>query len=195
VNRLTRAATLVIASAALSTALPAQQRQVDARVPGSAAAPVRDVRAEARAWYGELQQISARLQAAHARAMRDGRLKGAQDSLERDLRRAMDRADPELVRLADRARALEAEQETARRARDGERFATAAAELNQIRQRFVNAQALAMRDPAISGRMRSYEQRLHAALVQVEPGLDRLLARSRQLQGFLARVMRPSPQD
>jgi hypothetical protein len=182
---------LVIATAALPAALAAQQRQVDARVPtGRAApAPARDLGAEARSWYGELQQISARLQAAHARAMRDGRLKAAQDSLERDLRRAMDRADPELGRLADRARMLEAQQEAARRDRDRDGFATATAELNQIRQRFLNAQALAMREPVMAGRMRAYEQRLHTALVQVEPALDQLLARSRQLQGALARVV------
>ena len=188
---------LVLATAALPPALAAQQRQVDARVPNRAAAPApaRDLRAEARAWYGELQQISARLQAAHARAMRDGRLKGAQDTLERDMRLAMERADPELVRLADRAKMLEAEQETARRDRDGRRFQAATAELNQIRRRFVNAQSVALREPALAARMQRYEQRLHTALVQVEPSLDALLARSRQLQGLLARVINPSSDD
>src|SRR5688572_14784645 len=74
-NRLTRAA-LPAPLLALPATLGAQARTPAARpaTPTSAAA------ANARTWLNELQRISARLQAAHNRAMQDDALRTAQET-------------------------------------------------------------------------------------------------------------------
>lgn len=200
-NHTTRAGVLALSALLLAASgLEAQQRQVGARVPSAApargataAAPSRE---EVRAWYGELQQIGARLQSAHERAMAgDARLRTTQQTLFADIKTGMERTDPSLAQLAGRAQALEAEARRARQAGNRERLRTLAAEASQIQGRFLAAQNRVMAQPAIAQRMRAYETQLHQKMLQAEPQLDQLLARSRDLQARLARVARARQQQ
>lgn len=193
----TRSCALALAALALPAAVHAQQRTVDARVPASAArAPAAASRDAARAWYGELQQIGTRLQAAHERALaNDARLRSTQQALYNDIKRLMEDADPGLAPLASRVQAIEAEARRAREAGNRDRLRTLATEASQIQGRFLAVQSRVMSQTAIATRMRSYETQLHQRMLEAEPQLDRLLARSRELQTNLAQAARARQQQ
>ena len=82
--------------------------QAQAARPASAraAAPAASAEANARAWQAELMQIQSRLQAAHNRVMQDAQLRGRQEALMRDVKAAMQRADPGLDALAQRVQTM-----------------------------------------------------------------------------------------
>lgn len=194
-NHVTRAcAAAALAALVLPAVLPAQQRQVGTRVPAAAgraapaAAPTREA---VRAWYGELQQIGVRVQAAHERALRnDPRLRTTQQTLFADMKREMERADPGLAQLAGRVQAIEADARRAQQAGDRERIRTLATEASQIQGRFLSVQSRVMSQPAMAQRLRSYETQLRQGMMVAEPQLDQLLTRSRDLQARLARAAR-----
>jgi predicted membrane-bound mannosyltransferase len=164
--------------AALAAQTP---RPVNAR----AAAPQSAAAASARGWITELQQIQSRLQAAHNRVMQDPQVREAQESLFRDVKTAMQRADPGLDALARRVESMQAEAAAAVQRGDRARVQQLNAELVPIQQRFMRAQQTVMRQPGIAQRSTALEQRMHARMLQVEPETDRLLARGRELQGRL----------
>lgn len=182
INRVQRAGVLAVALLALPAMLPAQARPATARP--AAASP-----AEVRGWTSELRLIGERLQAAHTRAMQDPELRAAGEALARDIKTAMERADPELDRLATRARGMQEEMRAAEQRGDRTRLTTLMRELDGIQERFVRAQEAAMRSGDLLERNRRYEARLRARLVQIEPETDRLLERSRDLQSRIQRAM------
>jgi hypothetical protein len=137
---------------------------------------------------GELQQIQARLQAAHNRVMQDAQLRGAQESLMQDVKAAMQRADPGLDALVGQVERMRNLAARAAQRNDRAQLQQLNAELVPIQQRFMAAQQQAMQQPAIRQRAAALEQRLHARMLQVEPETDRLLARGRELQGRLLQV-------
>jgi len=149
------------------------------------ATPQTSATANARAWMAELQQIQGRLQAAHNRVMQDAQLRGEQEALFRDVKAALQRADPGLDALARRVESMQAEAADAVQRGDRARVQQLNAELVPIQQRFMRAQQAVMRQPAIAQRSAALEQRLHARMLQMEPETDRLLARGRELQGRL----------
>lgn len=178
--RLTRAA--VAAALTLPAALHSQRAHpVDARatVPGVA------TESTARAWLAELQQIQARLQAAHNRVMQDGQIRGQQDAFMRDVKAAMLRADPGLDALATRVEAMQGQAVTAQQHGDRQQLQRLNTDLVGIQQRFLRAQQTVMRQPGLSQRALQLEQTLHTRMLQVEPATDRLLARGKALQGLL----------
>jgi hypothetical protein len=176
-----RATLVVMAGLALPQALGAQQTHaITARVPGSdAAAPSRE---EARAAMAELQSITARLQTAHNRAMEDAGMRGTQQALARDIKAAMELADPELPELADRVRRMEEEARGAQERGDVGRVQTLTREFALIRQRFMRAQTQALQTPDLAQRARAFDEQLHRRMLAAEPQTDQLLARSRELQ-------------
>jgi hypothetical protein len=179
--RLTRAAALA-AALTVPAALHAQRaRPVDAR----ATLPATSVESNARAWYAELQQIQARLQAAHNRMMQDPQIRGQQDALMRDVRAAMLRVDPGLEALAARVDGMRAQAETAQQRGDRQQLQRLNTELITIQQRFIRAQQAVMRQPALAQRAQQLEETLHTRMLQLEPETDRLLARGKLLQGRL----------
>lgn len=194
VIRMMRAGAAAAAVLVLPAVLQAQQRTVDVRVPGSVRAPSAATgsatRAEARAWYDELQRIGGRLQAVHARALEDAQLREAQESLFAEIKERMERVDPGLAGLVDRAQAIEAEARRAREAGDRTRLRALATEASQIQGRFLAARGRVMAQPEIAARIRAHEAQLHRRMLQVEPELDQLLARSRELQARLVRAVR-----
>jgi hypothetical protein len=130
----------------------------------------------------ELQSITARLQAAHNRAMQDVTMRNTQLALARDLKAAMEQLDPELPSLAERVRRMEEEARAAQERGDVSRVQTLTREFAQIRQRFMRAQTQAMRSPELAQRARAFDDQLHRRMIAAEPMTDQLLARSRELQ-------------
>jgi hypothetical protein len=186
-HRFSRAA--LAAALMVPAALGAQAgRPVNAR----ATAPSASAAANAQAWMAELQQIQARLQAAHNRVMEDAQLRNAQEALFHDVKVAMQRSDPGLDALARRVESMQAEAAAAVQRGDQARLQQLNADLVPIQQRFMRAQQQVMQQPAIQQRAAALEQRLHARMLQVEPETDRLLARGRELQTRLMRVSQPS---
>ena len=180
--RLTRAAAFA-AALTFPAALHSQRaRTVDARatLPGGAV-----TESSARAAYAELMQIQARLQAAHNRVMQDPQVRGQQDAFMRDVKAAMLRADPGLDALATRVEGMRGQAETAQRRGDRAQLQRLNTDLIAIQQRFLRAQQLVMRQPALAQRAQQLEQTLHTRMLQVEPETDRLLARGKLLQGRL----------
>jgi len=188
-NLFSRAATLAVTALAVPAALIAQARPTTVRpsTPSATAA------AEARTWVNELQRISARLQAAHNRAMQDVQLRTAYESMSRDVKAAMQRHDPGLDPLATRVRAIQVEGADAQQRGDRTKLRQLNAELSQIQARFMAAQQAVMRQPAIAQRARTLEELLHTRMLQVEPETDRLMERGKELQARLARTARPAP--
>ena len=140
-NRISRAAALAVTFLAVPAALAAQQRQMSARP----ASPSAAAEANARTWFNELQRISARLQAAHNRAMQDAQLRTAQEAFMRDVKAAMQRQDPGLDALAARVRQIQAEGAAAQQRGDRARLRELNRELSQIQARFLAAQQAVMR--------------------------------------------------
>jgi hypothetical protein len=136
-------------------------------------------------WYGELQRIAAHLQWVHDRALHDPVLRETRDALVHAVKEAMDRADPELAGLAERAERLPAEHEVASRRGDAARAQALHREMARIQVRFMNVEARVMRDPAIVRLARSYEQLLRERMLTIEPFTEALLERSGQLQRLL----------
>ena len=192
--RLTRAAAMA-AALTLPAALQAQgARPVDARatIPGALA------ETSARAMFVELQQIQARLQAAHNRVMQDAGVRGQQEAFMRDVKAAMLRVDPGLDALATRVEGMRGQAEAAQRGGDRQTLQRLNGELVTIQQRFARAQQQVMRQPAMTHRAQQLEQTLHARMLQVEPETDRLLARGRALQARLVAMqqsMQGRPQN
>lgn len=174
-----RAGLVVLAAMALPGHAAAQTRAVTARAPGTAEAPSRE---EARSSLTELQGITARLQAAHNRAMEDAALRTAQQALARDVKAAMERLDPELPALADRVRRMEEEARAAQERGDAPRVQALTRDFAQIRQRFMRAQTQALQQPELAERARAFDELLHRRMLAAEPLTDQLLARSRELQ-------------
>jgi hypothetical protein len=171
-------------------ALPAagQVRPMSADAPPAAARSVvpRGGTAESViTWYGELQRIAAHLQWVHDRALQDPALQDARATLMHAVQAAMDRADPELARLAARAARLPVEHEDASRRGDGARAQALHREMAQIQARFMNVEAAVLRTPEIRRRSRAYEQLLRERMLAIEPGVDALLERSAALQRLL----------
>lgn len=182
-----RTSALLVGALLFPAALVAQQRAVGARVP-AARSDALISRNEVRAWYAELEQIAARLQAVHARALRDAKLRAAQDSLSAMVQRGMERADPELPDFAARVRAMDGEARQARAEGDEGHLLDLMREADRIQARFFAARQQVIQQPQLARQIRSYERRLHGALVAVEPQLDQLLARSTELQARIQRA-------
>jgi chromosome segregation ATPase len=191
-NRFTRAAAMAAAALALPAALAAQAPRPMAARP---ATPSANASAEARTWLNELQRISARLQAAHNRAMEDQRLRTAQEAFMRDVKASMQRVDPGLDVLATRVRTIQSEGAAAQQRGDRARLRTLNQELSQIQARFMTAQQNVMRQPAMAQRARQLEEQLHARMVQVEPETDRLIERGKDLQARLSRAQQAARQQ
>ena len=142
--RLTRAAAVAVALT-FPAALHSQRvRAVDAR----ATLPASPMETSARAWYTELQQIQARLQAAHNRVMQDGQVRGQQEAFMRDVKAAMLRVDPGLDALASRVEAMQGQAATAQQRGDRQQLQRLNTDLVAIQQRFIRAQQAVMRQPA-----------------------------------------------
>ncbi|HEX8242317.1 MAG TPA: hypothetical protein VF541_02430 [Longimicrobium sp.] len=180
-HRFSRAAALAAALMVPASLAAQAGRAVAAR----AAAPGAVSEATARQWMGELQQIQARLQAAHNRVLQDAQLRTQQEALMADVKTAMQRVDPGLDAMAARVQSMQTEAAAAMQRGDRVRLQQLNAQLVPIQQRFIRAQQQVMQQPAIRQRAAALEQRLHARMLQVEPETDRLLARGRELQGRL----------
>ena len=139
--RFTRAAAV---AAALTLPAALQAQSVRGRT------PVAVSEASARAWYTELQQIQARLQAAHNRVMQDAQVRGQQDAFMRDVKAALLRADPGLEGLTARVETMQNQALAAQRRGDVAQLRQLNFEMVSIQQRFMRAQQQVMQQPALA---------------------------------------------
>ncbi|HEX2080250.1 MAG TPA: hypothetical protein VHG08_21285 [Longimicrobium sp.] len=188
------------ALAAAVTTLPltavaqVQQRPTATEVPGtrSMAPPRAGARENVINWYGELQSISRHLQRVHDNALRrDPALRQARERFVQAMQRAMDAADPDLPRLAERAERMPAEMEAARRRGDVDRMQALERESAQIQARFMRVRAAVLNQPDIARQAHAYEEMLRRRMVQLEPLTESLLARSAELQRLLQSALGP----
>jgi hypothetical protein len=178
-----------LAAALTVFALPADAAAQRPRAAATRTAAAAPTATQVRTWYAELQQIGSRLQAAHARALQDPRLHAQADSLANDVRTAMEQADPGLRQLAMRAQGLENEARQAQATGNQARLRALMAEGDEIQSRVVAVRNHVLLQPLMAHRVKAFEGRLHARMVAVEPQLDRMMARSQDLQIRLARAM------
>lgn len=186
-------ASLAALAVAATPAEPAAQQRPSARPAAARTAPAASQR-EMQAWYAELQQVGARLQAASARALQDPRLRAAQEGLARELKAGALRADPGLAGLESRARAMEQEFRRAQQAGDQAAAMRLAEEARRIEIRVMNAQKRVMADPAFANRARAFETELMKEMAEVEPQTPQLLQRAQLLQGRLQTALRQQSQ-
>lgn len=185
-----RASALAVCITLAPLAAAAQVRPMTAEVPetrsleprAGASAPVIN-------WYGELQSLSGHLQRVHDRALQDPALRQARDRLMAAVQHAMDAADPELPRLAQRVSQIQEEMGQAQRGGDASRFQALEQERARIQARFIRVRSTVLRQPEIARQSRQYEEALRARMIQIEPLTDNLLARSRELQRLLQEAL------
>lgn len=162
---------------------------VEAQQRTSATAPtLTAAQREMQGWYRELQEIGTRLQAAQVRAMQDPALRSMQESLAKEFKAAMLKADPTLAGLEERARALEAQARRAQQARDEAAMNRLAEQARQIELRLMNAQKEVMQDPAFVRRAQAFEEALQKRMLEVEPQTPALVQRGKELQARLMRA-------
>jgi hypothetical protein len=183
---LRRAAALAAVVSILPLAAAAQAKPMSTTVPGTRSMAPRDAARESVInWYGELQGISTHLQRVHDQALRDPALARERDQLMAAVQRAMDAADPELPRLAQRVQRMPAEVAAARQRGETERLPALERELAQIQARFMRVRADVLRQPEIARQGHAYEERLRRRMIQIEPLTENLLSRSDQLQQLI----------
>jgi hypothetical protein len=181
-----RASALAVFIALVPLAAAAQVRPMATEAPAMRKlAPAPGARESVINWYGELQSISAHMQRVHDRALSDPALRGSRDRLMRLIQDAMDRADPELPRLFTRMGVIQGEMDAARSRNDGARFQALEMEQAQIQARFMRVRSTVLRQADIARQARAYEEQLRQRMIQIEPLMENLLARSTTLQRLL----------
>lgn len=181
-----RASALAVCIMLAPVAAAAQVRPMATEVPATRSMAPRPGASESVInWYGELQSLSAHLQRVHDQALRDAALRRTRDQLMVLVQTAMDAADPELPRLAQRVGQLQGEMESARQGGDLPRFQALEQERARIQARFMRVRASVLRQPEIARQTREYEDTLRARMIQIDPLTENLLTRSRELQRLL----------
>lgn len=129
-----------------------------------------------------VEQIQARLQAIQARALQEPALKAAQDSIGTEMTATMERVDPTFRAQAARAESLKAEVAAAQEAKDNAKLNQLAAEANQLQQGFAATRQRAMQDPQMAARIKAFQERIVARMVELDPETQTLLTRLQELR-------------
>lgn len=162
---------------ALPHSLAAQQRS-----PAEARAAAADVQA----WFGELEELHARLEAIQARALADPQIDAAQEELGNVIKSAIDRVDPAVTRGLARMAAMEVEATAARQRGDDARLQELGAEAERIQRAFLAAQERVLQQPEVAAQVSAFQQRLQRKMLELDPAAERILARFRELETRLA---------
>ena len=144
---------------------------------------------QAQGWIMELQGIQMQLRPSIERAMQDPKIQAAQRTLGSEIQAALAKADPGLVALQPRMKAMEAEAAKAEQAGDRAKLQKLMQEAAPIQQRLARAQQVVFSQPAVVSKMTAFENQLQAKLVQIDPKNGPLIQRSKQLQAQLQRAM------
>jgi len=131
----------------------------------------------------EAQQIQSRLQEIQARALQDPALVAAQDSIGTELVATMERVDPSYKAQAERAETLKSEVAAAQEAKDNAKLNQLAAEATQLQQGLAAARERAMQDPQMAARIKAFQERIVAKMVEVDPETQTLLGRLQEMNG------------
>jgi len=134
---------------------------------------------------GEMQAIYGQLQPIQQQALAEPEFQERQQELNEDVMRAMHDADPEMETTMQRAEGLEQEAMAAQAEGDQERLQALSTEAQQIQRRMQQAQAAALEDDALSGRIEDFERDIRARMVEIDPEAEALMARADEIEAQL----------
>lgn len=137
----------------------------------------------------ELQSIQAELESIRQQAMQSPALQAERDSLASQLETEMEELDPETAQMRERQQEIVTEAEAARAAGEEETVQELAVENREIQASLQETQQAAMEAPAMSAALDSFRQGMIAAMNDVDPRTDSLVARARAIVAFLQERM------
>jgi len=138
----------------------------------------------------EIQQLHGQLEEIQKKALADPALSQAQQDLGTKIREAMEAIDPQLEQSMTRIQALETEAMAAQQQGNQARLQEIGAEAQQIQQKFIATQQLALQQPELAARLEGFQDQLEKKMLEVDPAAERLMARFQELEQKLAAVVR-----
>lgn len=137
----------------------------------------------------ELQSIQAELESIRQRAMQSPDLQAERDSLAGQLETEMEELDPETAPMRERQQEIVTEAEAARAAGEEETVQELAAENREIQASLQETQQAVMETPTMSAAVDSFRLGMIAAMNEVDPRTDSLVARAQAIVAFLQERM------
>lgn len=141
--------------------------------------------AEIQALEAELQQLHQQLESAQRQAMRDPELVAVQRELGEDIQAAMGDFDPTVDQSIERMGELEAAAMEARANEDAEQMQTLIAEAQGIQQHLMEVQQEVLESPEFASRLESLQTRLENKMIEMDPAVEDLLVRFREVEAQL----------
>jgi hypothetical protein len=150
-----------------------------------ACAPTQAQEAGTEAVRSEITRIEGALAEIEARALRDPELRRMDQALGEALMDAMIAADPGLPAAARRLTHLRERHQGAVRAGDADAARSLGLRIEAIEQRYLQAQAAALRRPSLAERVDRFNTLLRRRMIQTDAAAERLLQRYAELRGIL----------
>lgn len=157
--------------------------------PAALGAQQGELPAEAQQLVVEMQQIQAQLQAVQQQALQDPVLQQSQEELGSRLREAMIEADPALPGQVERLAALQAEAQQAQAAQDQQRMSEIVAEAQEVERRVQAVQQQVMQRPELEAELTTFQSALEQKMLEVDADIEPLLARFKEINEQLARML------
>lgn len=130
----------------------------------------------------EMQQIEAELAPVQEEALQDAELREQQQRVSTAVQTTMLQLDPTLPERTERFGQLQDEARVAQEAGDVQRIAELSMEAQEIQQHLGTLQAQAMQSPEVAPELESFQSRLMARMIEIQPETERWIQRLEQLQ-------------
>lgn len=145
---------------------------------------------EARELVTELQQIQAQLQPVQQQALQDAELQAEQQALGQKIQEVMLASNPAVQSGLERLQALQQEAQEAHAAEDQEKLGALVTEAQTIEAQLQQSQAAALESPEVAAEVESFEAKVQAKMVEIDPDAASLIARYRELESELRTIVR-----
>lgn len=176
---LIRATFFSLLFAALPAGLTAQQGGIDpAQLPP-----------EAQELISELQRLQAQLQPIQQEAFEDPAIQAAQQALAADVQEAMAVVDPATPERMERLEALVAQAQVAQAEQDAAAMNEIVTEARGIEEQLQATQQAAIESAEIAPLLEAFEAQLLERMMEVDPNVESLIDRARELDARLAVVL------
>lgn len=173
--------------AALAVLVPAG---VAAQAPGAPGAPgAGQLPAEAQEMIMELQELQSQLQSIQQQAMQDPQIQASGEELGNRIQVAMAEADPATPDRIERLDQLMAEAQQAQAEQNEARMTEIVTEAEALNQQLGAAQAEAIERSDIAPQIADFEAQVEAKMAEVDPEVERLIARLEQLNQELTALL------
>jgi chromosome segregation ATPase len=130
----------------------------------------------------EMQQIEAELAPVQEQALQDAELQEEQQRVSTAVQTTMLQLDPSLPERTERFGQLQEEARAAQESGDVQRIAELSAEAQEIQQHLGNVQAEAMQNPEVAPQLESFQSRLMARMIEIQPETEQWIQRLEELQ-------------